>query len=189
MAVAENVVGTKIDASGDNLDKSVVSSDSTEVEKSKPKSDQNLNTTNNNSNGVPNGNHGFMSHQMGQMHVNGAQNQLLVVNNGGESFNREMRDLEELLSKLNPMAEEFVPPSLITNYQGYLAAGPNAGFGYPNNFMIQNNSGNANGQINRRVWMFCLISFYLYDFLGFDLCYMFFLIVVLSCRGRMDIIM
>ena len=26
-----------------------------------------------------------------------------------EGFNREMRDLEEMLSKLNPMAEEFVP--------------------------------------------------------------------------------
>ncbi|CAL5204137.1 unnamed protein product [Lathyrus oleraceus] len=168
MAVAENV-GTKIDASSENLDNSVVSSDSTEVEKSKPKSDQNLNGINNTNGGVfnhqqqdsvvpvpaaamtvPNGNHGFKSHQMGQMHGNGVQNQLLVVNNGGESFKREMRDLEELLSKLNPMAEEFVPPSLITNYQGYLAAGPNAGFGYPNNFVLQNNSGNANGQINRR---------------------------------------
>jgi hypothetical protein len=93
--------------------------------------------------------------------------------NGGESFKREMRDLEELLSKLNPMAEEFVPPSLVTNYQGYLAAGPNAGFGYPNNFMIQNNFGNANVQINRRVWLFCfvlfcLISFYSYHFMYID---------------------
>jgi hypothetical protein len=172
MAVAENV-GTKIDSPTENLDNTVVSSDSTEVEKSKPKTDQNLN---NNNNGVinhqqqqdsvptaamtvPNGNHGFKTHQMGQMHGNGVQNQpQFVVNNdgyvmngnGGESFKREMRDLEELLSKLNPMAEEFVPPSLVTNYHGYLAAGPNAGFGYPNNFMIQNNFGNANGQINRR---------------------------------------
>ncbi|KAL5057921.1 hypothetical protein RYX36_029525, partial [Vicia faba] len=88
------------------------------------------------------------SHQMGQMHRNGVQNQILVVNHGGESFKREMRDLVELLSKLNLLAEEFVPPSLITNYQGYLAAGPNAGFGYRNNFMIQNNSSvDANGQI------------------------------------------
>jgi hypothetical protein len=195
MAVAENV-GTKIDSPTENLDNTVVSSDSTEVEKSKPKTDQNLN---NNNNGVinhqqqqdsvptaamtvPNGNHGFKTHQMGQMHGNGVQNQpQFVVNNdgyvmngnGGESFKREMRDLEELLSKLNPMAEEFVPPSLVTNYHGYLAAGPNAGFGYPNNFMIQNNFGNANGQINRRVWLFCfllfcLISFYSYHFLYID---------------------
>ena len=34
----------------------------------------------------------------------------------------EMRDLEELLSKLNPMAEEFVPPSLATS----VAGGPGA---------------------------------------------------------------
>ncbi|AES72612.1 putative ataxin-2, nucleotide-binding alpha-beta plait domain-containing protein [Medicago truncatula] len=172
MAVAENV-GTKIDSSSENLDNSVVSSDSTEVvEKSKPKTDQNLNTNSVNTNvvgvinhqqqdSVPNGNHGFIAHQMSQMHGNGVQNQHLVDGyggNGGESFKREMRDLEELLSKLNPMAEEFVPPSLVTNYHGYLAAGPNAGFGYPNNnFMLQNNFGNANanatannGQINRR---------------------------------------
>ncbi|KAI7728194.1 hypothetical protein M8C21_012886 [Ambrosia artemisiifolia] len=29
-----------------------------------------------------------------------------------EGFKKEMRDLEDILSKLNPMAEEFVPPSL-----------------------------------------------------------------------------
>ncbi|XP_004502742.1 polyadenylate-binding protein-interacting protein 12-like isoform X2 [Cicer arietinum] len=167
MAVAENV-GTKIGSSGENLENSVVSSDSTEVEKSKPKTDQNLNNNNGVFNhqqqdSVPNGNHGFKGHQMGQMHGNGVQNQHMVVNNdgyvmngvrdgenGGESFKREMRDLEELLSKLNPMAEEFVPPSLVTNYHGYLA-GPNVGgFGYANNIMLQNNFGNANGQINRR---------------------------------------
>ncbi|CAA0824717.1 Polyadenylate-binding protein-interacting protein 11 [Striga hermonthica] len=32
--------------------------------------------------------------------------------NGEEGLKREMRDLEEMLSKLNPMAKEFVPPSL-----------------------------------------------------------------------------
>ncbi|KAF2572583.1 hypothetical protein F2Q70_00003332, partial [Brassica cretica] len=31
---------------------------------------------------------------------------------GGERFKREMRELNELLTKLNPMAKEFVPPSL-----------------------------------------------------------------------------
>ncbi|CAH8347259.1 unnamed protein product [Eruca vesicaria subsp. sativa] len=35
-----------------------------------------------------------------------------VRSDGGESFKREMRELNELLTKLNPMAEEFVPPSL-----------------------------------------------------------------------------
>ncbi|KAK4389638.1 Polyadenylate-binding protein-interacting protein 11 [Sesamum angolense] len=32
-------------------------------------------------------------------------------NGGDEVFKREMRELEELFSKLNPMAREFVPPS------------------------------------------------------------------------------
>jgi len=49
---------------------------------------------------------------------------------GGDAGEREMRDLEELLSKLNPMAEEFVPPSLAAHpvppplYGGYY---PNGG--------------------------------------------------------------
>ncbi|KAJ1381014.1 RNA-binding domain superfamily, partial [Sesbania bispinosa] len=170
MAVAENA-GAKIGSSSQNLDNSVVSSDSSEVEKSKPRSDQNLNNGvfNHqhqdrvpNTMSVPNGNYNYKA-QMGQMHANGVQNQQLVVknndgygidgvrngeNDGGESFKRDMRDLEELLSKLNPMAEEFVPPSL-TNNHGYLT-GPAAGFGYPNNFILLNNYGNANAQTNRR---------------------------------------
>ncbi|BAT03553.1 polyadenylate-binding protein-interacting protein 11 isoform X1 [Oryza sativa Japonica Group] len=42
----------------------------------------------------------------------------------GDAGEREMRDLEDLLSKLNPMAEEFVPPSLA-------AASPTAYAYYP----------------------------------------------------------
>lgn len=157
MAVAENA-GAKIGSSGQNLDNNntvVSAEDSSEVEKSKTRTDQNL------SNGgfnhehhpgniaVPNGNYSYNA-QVGQMQANGVQNQQLVMNNDGygengdESFKRDMRDLAELLSKLNPMAEEFVPPSL-TNSHGYLA-GPNAGFGYPNNFILQNDF----GQTNRR---------------------------------------
>ncbi|KAF8413397.1 hypothetical protein HHK36_001378 [Tetracentron sinense] len=57
-----------------------------------------------------------------------------------EDFHRDIRDLEELLSKLNPMAEEFVPPSLVNH--GF-------GFGlYTNNFVLHNDTGN--GIINRR---------------------------------------
>ncbi|KAG5036054.1 hypothetical protein JHK87_010964 [Glycine soja] len=168
MAVAENV-GAKIGSSSQNLENNVVSSNSGEVEKSKPRSgsindDQKLN------NGVfnhqdrvpgtmpvPNINYNYEA-QMGQMHTNGVNNDGYGMNgvicgeNGGESFKRDMRDLEELLSKLNPMAEEFVPPSL-TNTHGYLpgpGAGAGAGFGYPNNFILLNNFGDANGQTNRR---------------------------------------
>lgn len=159
MAVAENV-GAKIGSSSQSLDSGVVSADSSEVEKSKTRSDQNL--TNGvfthqqhpervpSSMTVPNGNYSYNT----QMHANGVNNDGYGMNgvmsgeNGGDSFKREMRDLEELLSKLNPMAEEFVPPSL-TNTHGFLA-GPNTGFGFTNNFMLPNNFGSANGQINNR---------------------------------------
>ncbi|KAJ4951708.1 hypothetical protein NE237_028540 [Protea cynaroides] len=62
----------------------------------------------------------------------------------GEGFKRDMRDLEELLSKLNPMAEEFVPPSL-TNHASL------SGSLYTNNFVTHSpGNGNANGNTNRR---------------------------------------
>ncbi|RDX90115.1 Polyadenylate-binding protein-interacting protein 11, partial [Mucuna pruriens] len=159
MAVAENV-GAKIGSSSQNLDSGVVSADSSEVEKSKTRSDQNLNNGVFNHQqhqervpstmSVPSGNYGYKA----QMHANGVNNDgygmdgVMSGDNGGESFKRDMRDLEELLSKLNPMAEEFVPPSLANNH-GFLA-GPNAGFGYANNFILHNNFGNTNGQANNR---------------------------------------
>ncbi|XP_026657135.1 polyadenylate-binding protein-interacting protein 12-like isoform X2 [Phoenix dactylifera] len=66
-----------------------------------------------------------------------------AVAGGGEGFKREMRDLEELLSKLNPMAEEFVPTSLANH--GYAAAtGDVAGF-YSNGFETQNAGANGGG--------------------------------------------
>ncbi|CAL0305392.1 unnamed protein product [Lupinus luteus] len=165
MAVAENV-GTKIGSSSQNLDNSVVSSDTTvEVEKSKPRNgsinggDQNLNGAFNHHDRAPNSNYKVQLGQIGNgFEANGVQNQQIVVNNNGyggvngengdENFKRDIRDLEELLSKLNPMAEEFVPPSLTKNL-GYLAA-PGAEFGYPNNFVLPNSYGNVNGQNNRR---------------------------------------
>lgn len=67
---------------------------------------------------------------------------------GGESFNRDMRELHELLSKLNPMAEEFVPPSLtnqgVNGFDGvnggfFAVAGSffcNNGFGAAGNFPV-----------------------------------------------------
>ncbi|XP_057804327.1 polyadenylate-binding protein-interacting protein 12-like isoform X2 [Salvia miltiorrhiza] len=58
---------------------------------------------------IPNGHH--------QLPVNGNGVSLEKkldgeIDDGGEGFKKEMRDLEEMLSKLNPMAKEFVPPSL-----------------------------------------------------------------------------
>ncbi|XP_059667312.1 polyadenylate-binding protein-interacting protein 12 isoform X2 [Cornus florida] len=83
---------------------------------------------------------------------NGVQNHQMMANSvellrngddGGEGFKREMRDLEEMLSKLNPLAEEFVPPSLANN--GHAPA-----FGYANDFVMHTNSGVANGNTGRR---------------------------------------
>jgi len=70
----------------------------------------------------------------------------------GEGLKKEIRDLEEMLSKLNPMAKEFVPPSLTKN-RSFGGVGDNNNFGYVNNFLIQPNApGNVNGYTGRRVW-------------------------------------
>ncbi|KAK4366004.1 hypothetical protein RND71_013884 [Anisodus tanguticus] len=71
---------------------------------------------------------------------------------GDEGFNKEMRDLEEMLSKLNPMAEEFVPPSLANNNNMLVPFPPGAmQFVFDaNNFVMQTDQGAANGNSNRR---------------------------------------
>lgn len=78
------------------------------------------------------------------------------VNGNGGTHQMMMRDLEEMLSKLNPMAEEFVPPSLVVNYKPFLQQiVPGAAhFGYvpaDNSFIMQLNSPVANGNSTRRV--------------------------------------
>ncbi|VVB11859.1 unnamed protein product [Arabis nemorensis] len=67
---------------------------------------------------------------------------------GGESFKRDMRELQELFSKLNPMAEEFVPPSLtkqgLNNGGFFTSAGSlfrNNGFAAPGNGYANENGG------------------------------------------------
>lgn len=84
---------------------------------------------------------------------------------GGEGFKREMRDLEEMLSKLNPMAKEFVPPSLSTfgvpphkllvpPHAGVVAAAAAGHFGFnANGFVMQQqvNSGVPTANSFRRV--------------------------------------
>ncbi|CAK7357452.1 unnamed protein product [Dovyalis caffra] len=77
--------------------------------------------------------------------------------NGGESYKREMRDLQELFSKLNPMAAEFVPPSLshetsfgtANGLDGLI--GVNGGFygsNNNNNLIVNGNGFDRNGQVN-----------------------------------------
>ncbi|KAJ3692661.1 hypothetical protein LUZ60_011756 [Juncus effusus] len=72
---------------------------------------------------------------------------------GDEGFKKEMRDLEELLSKLNPMAEEFVPPSMMTGGMYAVGFGGGAAMGfYPNNggFDVMMNGGVGFGTGIRR---------------------------------------
>ncbi|GLT66659.1 hypothetical protein SLA2020_390140 [Shorea laevis] len=102
------------------------------------------------SNGVKGQQMGMVKSGGGYGSNNQRANGVVVRNgeDGGESFKRDMRDLEELLSKLNPMAEEFVPPSLAKN-PGFFDGGV-VGFGFPNDYLVQNGFGNANGFSGRR---------------------------------------
>lgn len=72
---------------------------------------------------------------------------------GGEGFKKEMRDLEEMLSKLNPMAKEFVPPSFVNSYGPILQnSAPQFGFIADGNFLMHTNSPvAAGGNSARRV--------------------------------------
>ncbi|XP_058084771.1 polyadenylate-binding protein-interacting protein 11-like [Magnolia sinica] len=61
----------------------------------------------------------------------------------GEGFQQEMRELEELLSNLNPMAAEFIPPSL-SNHGSAIGGGAGMAL-YGNGFGMLNGGGNGNG--------------------------------------------
>ncbi|CAN1170784.1 Polyadenylate-binding protein-interacting protein 11 [Linum perenne] len=76
------------------------------------------------------GGFGGANHQMNFAKVNGAN---------------DMSELVDMLSKLNPMAQEFVPPSLANNHGFW-----DNGFGYANNFGMLNPNGNANGNTKRK---------------------------------------
>ncbi|CAI0397574.1 unnamed protein product [Linum tenue] len=69
------------------------------------------------------------------------------MNFGKSNGSNEMRELVEMLSKLNPMAQEFVPPSLVNNHGNVFG---NGGFKNPNNFGMLNPNGNPNGMIKRK---------------------------------------
>ncbi|XWS61407.1 hypothetical protein CRYUN_Cryun07bG0123600 [Craigia yunnanensis] len=182
MAVAENAAA-KIGSSGQKLENTVVSSDSNVVndpDKSKTKTDsvtaakstkeanfqqeKPASALNSNGNSNTQMHNGFNEKNQQQMvtktaGLNGFSN---VENGGkGEIFKNDMSDLVEILSKLNPMAEEFVPPSLANHHknlnddhdqnQNQDNRFLENGFGYStNNFVVHANSGNANGHTNRR---------------------------------------
>lgn len=81
---------------------------------------------------------GVQNMQMGPVAVQHRSNGDDLQRN--EDSGVDMRELQELFSKLNPMAEEFVPPSLVNN-------GLNSGF-YSNGPEMPNNT--RNGQLNGR---------------------------------------
>ncbi|XVE64484.1 hypothetical protein DITRI_Ditri07aG0104400 [Diplodiscus trichospermus] len=175
MAVAENA-GAKIESSGQNLENTVVSSDSNaekDPDKSKTRTDcVTAAKTSKEANFQPekppaaiesNGNsniqmqNGFNEKNQQQMVIktsgfNGFSN---AENRGnGEIFKNNMSDLVEILSKLNPMAEEFVPPSLANHHlnlnynhdQNQDNRFSENGFGYStDNFVVRANFGIANG--------------------------------------------
>ena len=96
-------------------------------------------TTNNNNNNNNNNNDSPRQPEQDVASANGGT--------GGDEFKKEMRDLEEMLSKLNPLAEEFVPCKKVG------VAAPFGGYGYAavNNFLINNNSVYPSANQIRRV--------------------------------------
>ncbi|CAL1404408.1 unnamed protein product [Linum trigynum] len=72
----------------------------------------------------------------------GGANQMNFAKANGAN---DMSELVEMLSNLNPMAQEFVPPSLANNH-GFWGNG----FGYANNFGMLNPIGNDNGNTKRK---------------------------------------
>ncbi|KAI7758227.1 hypothetical protein M8C21_018749 [Ambrosia artemisiifolia] len=104
-----------------------------------PNGNMGLNHLNNNNNN--NNNHHHSDNN------NNSNSQMKSGDHDDEGLKKEMRDLAEMLSKLNPMAEEFVPPSLATNNNFHappMVMPPPAGapFGYSaavNEFLMQTN--------------------------------------------------
>ncbi|RVW22374.1 Polyadenylate-binding protein-interacting protein 10 [Vitis vinifera] len=150
MAVVENA-GNKVGSSSGNSE----SADTKDFGQSQPSNHtvmQNLQQKNTNSKPIllPN-DENYYSQKIPQFQQKAGSNGVAKIQMVG-SFGRDredggdIRDLEDLLSKLNPMAEEFVPPSL-ANGHGWSAG---AAFGYTNNFVLQANFGNANGNAGRR---------------------------------------
>ena len=125
-------------------------------------SDQQKTAVNGNGNLVYGNNGVSNNHHQHQMAVNGVDhhNQEEEEEDG---FKKEMRDLAEMLSNLNPMAAEFVPPSLSNNYTRPLLVppSPTPHFGYTaiNNFLLQTNGTtftNSNGTTRLVIGFFLL---------------------------------
>ncbi|XP_030540280.1 polyadenylate-binding protein-interacting protein 11 isoform X1 [Rhodamnia argentea] len=92
----------------------------------------------------------YLSHGHGHpLMSNGAD--LPRNNDAGEDFKRDMRELQELFSKLNPLAEEFVPPSHANSgFNGRFHANNFNGDGHGSVVTNGGRNGQMNGVAGRR---------------------------------------
>ncbi|XP_010541503.1 PREDICTED: polyadenylate-binding protein-interacting protein 10-like [Tarenaya hassleriana] len=158
MAVAENA-GVKVDSSGQNLENNTVSAAGMKPpcpDDQNPKSDSSGEIPNptekltpddddrevsaNGTDKIDQTPTGFKENGFGSKPENG------TGGDSEENLKREIGKLDEMLSRLNPMAEEFVPPSLARNQSRVLANG----LGFTNGFAGQANSADGNGHFARR---------------------------------------
>ncbi|KAL0847547.1 hypothetical protein Bca101_020793 [Brassica carinata] len=138
MAVAENA-GVKVDSSAQNLDNNNTASSATDTKLSCPDDDQSPNSDSSSlySSDPPtpdSGNRTSETPQKGQT-LNKTPN-----GESGGSLKSEIRDLSDAFSKLNPMAKEFVPPSLARTQSG----------GFRNGLRFTNNFADGSDHLSRR---------------------------------------
>ncbi|KAJ4866595.1 Polyadenylate-binding protein-interacting protein 10 [Raphanus sativus] len=140
MAVAENA-GLKVDSSGQNLDNNTCSASDTTTNPSddqSPKSDSFLDSSD-------------PPTPDSDDRTNETAGKSLTANgfNGGDGVKGEIKNLSDAFSKLNPMAKEFVPPSLARSQSGGVSRN---GLGFTNGFTAAQPVvvADGNGQFVRR---------------------------------------
>ena len=141
MAVAENA-GVKVDSSGQNLDNNNTASSATETNPScpddqSPKSDSSLDS----SSDPPDS--------------DDRTNETVQKGQTANGVKSEIKNLSDAFSKLNPMAKEFVPPSLARSQSGV----SRNGLGFTNSFAAQPLVADGSGQFARRVFIYKVLTF------------------------------
>ncbi|KAF2581882.1 hypothetical protein F2Q68_00004244 [Brassica cretica] len=144
MAVAENA-GVKVDSSGQNLDNNNnTASSATETNPScpddqSPKSDSSLDS----------------SSDPPTPDSDDRTNETVQKGQTANGVKSEIKNLSDAFSKLNPMAKEFVPPSLARSQSGV----SRNGLGFTNSFAAQPLVADGSGQFARRVFIYKRRSF------------------------------
>ncbi|CAG7871263.1 polyadenylate-binding protein-interacting protein 10 [Brassica rapa] len=134
MAVAENA-GVKVDSSGHNLDNNNTASSATETNPScpddqSPKSDSSLDS----------------SSDPPTPDSDDRTNETVQKGQTANGVKSEIKNLSDAFSKLNPMAKEFVPPSLARSQSGV----SRNGLAFTNSFAAQPLVADGNGQFATR---------------------------------------